>query len=348
MVLLKMRGVRLLTVLLIAVINSISISADANYVKDESITVSSAYYLPDHKGYNLDGTFAPITYSPVLAENDNERNLGSTWGAVELMGNYKINLKKDFLTGGSALTKDNSLKHTFTFGLSPVDVSFAINNSISPIAFLEFALGTSLATGWKAIGVDGLSVYTDPNGADTEPLQGVYSKTWLSGTFQFDLAAVMSGDTTWKHIVILSNHNINFNYFSAAGENDPWIYQGGDATFNGFQYDHSSFIGYKMPLVLEMTGLLIETGVNLFDYAKKSKVDESGWGSDYLELKLGALFSFKLSEHQSIVILPQFKRNIRFTDVTVKDKYFANRVVDTDNPTFWDFDRIAFSYSYKF
>ncbi len=348
MELLKMRGVKLLSLLLMAVITPVFISADDNYEKDVTMNVSSAYYFPDHKGFELDGDVAPMTYSPISAELDNQRDLGSTWGSVELMGSYNIILKKDFLTGGSALTKDNSLKHTLTLGFSPVNISLSINNTISPIAFLEFSVGTTIATGWKALGSDGLAIYTDPNGASDEPFQGVYSKTWLSGTFQFDLAALMSGDTTWKHVVILSNHNINFRYFSAAEVDEPWIFQSGAPTFNGFKYDHSTFIGYKMPLALDMTGILIETGVHPFDYAEKSPMDDSGWGSDYLELKLGAVFSFNFKEHHSLIVLPQFKRNIRFTDDSVKEKYFAFREVDVDDSTYWDFDRIAFSYTYKF
>lgn len=325
-----------------------SLIANNNYTKAETISIASAYYFPDHKGYKLNGDVAPVTYNPVISETKDQRDLGSTWGAAELMGTYKINLRRNFITGGTALTKDNNLKHSLSFGLSPVDVSLALSSTITPIAFLEFSLGSSIATGWKAIGVDGLARYNNPAGADDEPFQGFYQKTWLSGKFQFDLAAIMSGDTTWKHLIILSNHNINFKYFSGSNRNDPWIYQGGDALYNGFRYDHSSFIGYKMPLALDMAGLLVETGANLFDYAERSIMTHEGWGSDYISLKLGALLNFSFNKNHSIVILPQFKRNIRYTDSSVRNSYFAFRKTNSKNPTYWDFDRIAFSYTYKF
>ncbi|MBN1682506.1 hypothetical protein JW865_03015 [Candidatus Bathyarchaeota archaeon] len=345
--LLKMNVARSVVLLLI-VISSTYLYSETNRT-ESSFSVASAYYFPDHGGYNLESSFAPITYTPIEAVDDTERNIGSTWGALELQGNYNYTLIRPFLTGSGVLTQNNYLKNSLKFGLTPVDINFSINNIFSPIAFLEFSLGSSIATGWKAIGVNGLALYSDPiNGPEPDPFQGVLSKTWLAGTFQFDFAAILKGDITWKHIVVLSNHTLNFSYFTAADNDTPWIYQGADPQLNGFRYNHSSFIGYKMPTLLNTTGLLIETEQYLFDNADRSLIEDGGWGSDYIQLTLGWLFNFSITENQSIVILPQIRNKLHYTDDTAKNIYFFNRLVDTDSSTYWDFHRVAFSYSYKF
>ncbi|QEN04717.1 hypothetical protein EW093_08350 [Thiospirochaeta perfilievii] len=347
MELLKMRGIKLLSTLSILFFGLTPLFSQNDYIKEESVNVSSAYYFPNLSGFELDGNFAPITYTPIISELDTQRDLGSTWGAVELKGNYKLTLKRNFLTGASALTKDNSLKHTFSFDISPVTVSLETSTTISPIAFLEFTLGTQLGSGWKAVGADGLALYTNPLGPEEEAFQGVFSKTWLSGTFQFDTAALMGGDTTWKHIVLLSNHNLMLKYFSAAGTDEPWIFQAGDPSYNGFRYEQSTFVGYQMPLVLDMAGILFETGANLFDNATRSTMDSSGWGSDFIDTKIGVLLNFKVGENGAFVLLPQIKKRLRYTDGSVKELYFINRKTDINDPYFWSFDRIAISYTYK-
>ena len=341
-----MNVVKKILIILLSLV-SINIFADSDYEINKSINISSAYYFPNTSSYLLDGNFSPVTYTPITSGSSTERTIGSTWGAVELMGNYKLSLKKDFLTGGSTLTKDNNIEHVIKFAASPVDINISASTTLTPIAFLQFTIGSSIATGWKALGVNGLAIYTDETGVNSNAFQGAYFKEWLSGTFQFDLSAVLGGDKTWKHVVLLSNHNLIFNYFTAANQYEPWIYQGGDPTFNGFKYEQSTFLGYKMPLVLSMAGILFETGSNLFSNSSISTLNEGGWGSDFVNTKIGFLLNFKLNKNSSIVIMPQIKKHIRYTNSTVQQLYFKNRHTDTSNPYYWDFNRIAISYTHN-
>lgn len=348
MELLKMRGVKVLFLTLLLTSAPLLFS-ESGYDFNSSIGVESAYYFPDHSGYNLIDTdnFAPITYEVVEGE-EGERNLGSTWGGAELQAKYNFSFKKPFLTGGSELTQSNSLKHSFTLNLSPVDVGFSINNTFSPIAFLEFSLGTKVATGWnfETLGAVGLSRNLD--GVDREQLEGIFSETWFSGTFQFDLAAVMGGDTTWKHVILLSNHNLQYKHYTAAGVDEPWIYQA-DAgqTYNGFKYKTSNFIGYQMPIKLNMTGLLIETNTNLGSNAERGTLDKTSWGSNDNELAIGWVNSLTLSDNLSMVIMPQLKRKVRYSDETIQNEYFTDRETNSENPYYWDFHRVAITFSYK-
>ena len=344
----KMRGVRLAIVLFS--ISYILIAKENIGVIEESLTTSSAYYFPNHRGLNLSGGFAPIEYSVVEADKDTRRNIGSTWGSVELKETYKLSLTTPFITGNSSLTKGNNIKYTGIFSISPVTVEVGGEIALTPIAFLEFKLGGSTSSGWTVIGINGLGLNSVNNKLpDPDPFQGAMSQLWLTGTFKFDLAAILQGDTTWKHIILLSSHTVKYRNFSAAGDNDPWIYQGDNAdNFNGLRYHHTSFLGYQMPLVLNMAGLLVETQENISSVADKSTMDSSGWGSDFRRVRFGGLFNLKIDSHSSLTLLPQFSTAIRYVDDSVRELYFENRVTDRNNPTFIYFDRIAIVYTYKF
>ncbi len=350
MVLLKMRGVKQFTLFLFIFCSAIFSIYSIESGTEMSLSVGSAYYFPDNKGYNLNGDLAPITYSPIPASDTTERDLGSTWGGAELQGTYKFTYTMPFMTGGSSLTKDNSLKVSPKFSLSPVNFDIGIETTFTPIAFLDFTIGSTISSGWQAIGIVGLGLNNDPSSKPkSDSFQGILSQTWLSGTFKFDTAAILSGDTTWKHLIILTSHKITSKYFTAAGSNDPWTFQGSEGDkFNGFLYSSTSVVAYQMPLILEMAGVLVDTETNLFDNSSRSTMSSGGWGSDFVQVRFGGLLNFKFNDKHSLAILPQMINRVRYTDSTVKEGYFANRKVNTNSPIFFDFDRIAFSYTYKF
>lgn len=314
----------------------------------QTLSVASAYYFPDNQGYNLSGNTAPISYEPILANNDDERDLGSTWGGLELQGTYKLSLTEDFLTGGSALTKNNNIKYTFKGGLSPVNFDIGAEVTVTPIAFLDFTLGSTISSGWTAIGIVGLGLNNETGIVD-DSFQGILSQTWITGTFKFDTAAIMSGDKTWKHIILLSSHKLTYKYFSAAGENDPWAFQGGEGdNYNGYTYTSTSVLAYQMPLVLDMAGILVETETNIFNNSDRSTMADGGWGSDFVQVRFGGIFNLKFNDNHSFAILPQFITRPHYTDDTVNASYFEDRKINTDSPIYYDFDRIAFNYTYKF
>lgn len=347
MVLLKMRGIKLIILLTIITISPLLISASDSF-KEQQLTISSAYYFPDHKGFELMGDFAPVTYSPISTESESLRNLGSTWGGIELQATYKLSLTDDFLTGGTPLTSGNNIKKRLNFSITPVNFEVGGDITLTPIAFIALNLGSSVASGWEAIGIVGLGL-NNSEGFNKDPFQGILSQTWFAGTFQFDTAALLNGDTTWKHIIIQSTHKILYKNFSIAGEDDPWTFQGSEGNnYNGFIYNHTTFLGYQMPLVLNMAGFIVETETNLFDNSQRSTMNSGGWGSDFIKIRLGTLFNFNFNENHSLAILPQITTRPHFTNDTVKNSYFANRKIDTNSPIYFDFERIAFVYNYKF
>lgn len=336
MELLRMKGVNITLIILLSL--SSILFADKSFTLDQSLSTSMAYYFPDHGGYNLEGDFAPIDYS-VIEGDEGERNLGSSIGGFELIEEYKFSLTKGVLQGESFLTKDNKFKITGKAKLSPVTTGLDIDLLLTPVAFLDFYIGTGFDTGWFALNVVGLGLNNEGTTPNEAPFQGALSQTWVGGTFKFDLAAVLPGDPTWKHIVLLSNHKYTYKHFSEAENSDPWVFQGADS-FNHLEYKSTTLLGYQMPLILETAGLLIET-------THKIHADDN-FNTDFVKVRFGGIFNLKFNEQHSLAILPQFTTRERYTDSSVKEEHFTNREVDSTSPIYYDFERVALSYTYKF
>ena len=176
---------------------------------------------------------------------------------------------------------------------------------------------------------------------ESASLQGVVLNTWFGGTFQFDLAALLPGD--WTHVVTLLSPSLQYAWFSRAVKGQAWMFEADNGeNFNGWKFLGSYFLGYKMPLALELAGLLLETEQNIGYVHELSTTASGGWGSDFLLLTLSPVLNFRLTEHSTLAVLFQFRRERLYTSDTVFYAYYANRKY---SGTYWDFYRIAFSYS---
>lgn len=317
---------------------------------ETKISFNGAWYLPDHKGYQTGGTWIPVDFSPVEKSTDLQRDLGSSWGPAEALVKIDHSYTFPMLQGESFLTRDNNLKVTLTGELSPVTLQGGAEAELTPVAFMKVALGSALGTGWN-MGFNGLGLNNDP---DSEPekdsFPGVVSFTWLETTLQFDLAAVLPGtekDKQWKHVLMLFSSKMSYKHFSGAAKDQPWQYQADSGSnYNGFILENNFFLGYQMPLILERTGILVNTKEKLFSVRELSPTAKGGWGSDFRDVRFGPVFNFKMGRHE-VALLPQFAKRIRLTDETVRNIHFTQREADRDNPWYLDFDRIVILYSCK-
>ena len=73
-------------------------------------------------------------------------------------------------------------------------------------------------------------------------------------------------------------------------------------------------------------------------------MDEGGWGSDFMKVNIAPVAVVELKEGHKLTIQFQFARERDYTDATVGNESFLNRSVDSENPSYWYFRRIAFSY----
>jgi hypothetical protein len=312
-------------------------------------------YLPDNEGFGVsDGGFAPITYDPESLPGsftpigtDQGRDLGSTWGPAEIQLLLTHRIRVPFLVGSGALTSGNNVTFSFTGALSPVSTRLETRVNFTPIAFLDFFAGAMAGTGWDIGLFNGMGLNADGTGnPESASFQGVVTKSWIGGTFQFDLAAVVPGD--WMHVVTLISPKLQYAWFSGAEKAEAWMWEADEGeNFNGFMFFGTYFLGYQPPLVLDTVGLLVETEQNL-GYVKDLDAEEgTDWGSEYVQITVSPVFSFTLSESSSLAVLFQFRRERLYdeSDDSIFANYFRNR---NQIGTYWDFYRIAFSYGLRF
>lgn len=312
-----------------------------------------AYYFDDNKGFDVaDGTFAPLSYTPeearkgyLLPVNDKGRDLGNGWGGVEAKASITHKIKVPFMQGTGALTSDNNVLYQFKGELSPVSLNAIATASVTPIAFLNFQAGVNLGTGWNIFGLfNGLGLNNDGSGIpEVDPMPGAIVKYWLSGTFQFDLGAIIPGE--WTHVIMAATGKFEHKSFSNAETGDAWQYEGDTGeNFNGYSFLGSYIFGYQTPYKVKTIAFLVETEQMLGDNRKMSASDNVDWGSDFTQITFGPLANIQLSEDSSIVILIQFRTEKLYTKETVFNNYFRNREYDG---SYIDFRRIAFSYTKK-
>jgi len=318
-----------------------------------SLSVEGAYYLPDHKGYEVsNGGLAPISYSPVALDPsfipptvaDQGRTLGSSWGPAEIQVLLNHTIRVPFLVGRGSLTSGNNVSFSITGSLSPVSARLEGEATLTPIAFLNVYAGAMAATGWDIGLFNGMGLNADGSGVpESASLQGAVLKSWIGGTFQFDLAALLPGD--WTHVVTLLSPRLQYAWFSGAERGQAWMFEADiGENFNGWKLLGSYFLGYQMPLVLNTVGVLLQTEQNLGYVRDLSPLAGGGWASDFLLITIAPVLNFKLSERSSLAALFQFRRERLYTSDSMFYAYFENR---NYSGVYWDFYRIAFSYSLK-
>ena len=107
------------------------------------------------------------------------------------------------------------------------------------------------------------------------------------------------------------------------------------------------------PGYLKMVGIRIEnekrlTGMN------KSKMEDGGWGSDFLSTKFGPMFVFEFKGITkddfvyNLIILTEFATKRQYTDETVIFRDFRDRNINKSNDTFVHFWRLAIVFNMKF
>lgn len=360
-----MKLIRIILMLLIIFSAIFSLSAEG--IEHETSTgVEFAYYFDDNEGYGQTGGFVAPNYSPVetpagfVSATDDyssteARTLGSGWGAVELQAFLKHKITIPALLGDNSLVKDNNVQLDFNLYASPVAAYTEISATVTPIAFMKFDMGGMVGTGWNTSLFNGMG--NNINGEiDETSFAGVVTELFSSVTLQFDLAAFIPGE--WTHVVSFVNAKFLYSHYSTeeAEDGDPWQWLADDGeNLNGWEFIGSYFIGYQMPLVLDTVGFLVKTtqliGPNsqLSTMAGEdgdlSTTDDNGWGSDFISVTFGPLANFSFNEHHSLAVLLQFKSDIDYTDDSIFNQFYQNRIFED---TYVKFYRVAMAYNYKF
>ena len=313
-----------------------------------TLEIYGAYLFGNQEGFGIDGGYAPISYKEVPKEelshnaNDPGRGLGTTWGGIEGKVFLTHSIKVPFLVGEGVFS-NNNIEYRFSGELTPMSIIGGARIILTPIAFLKFSTGASVGTGWTIGSLNGLGRNLpgpDNEEPQTEPLSGVVYGFWFSGTFQFDLGAVVPGE--WSHVVMAVTPKIEYKAFTGADADTPWEFEGdGGKNFNGWKFKSSWFLGYQMPIFINTVGILMETNQYIANNKKRSTKASNGWGSDFTAITFGPLANVKLSDKSSLTILVQFENAIDYSDATIGNRYFEYREYQD---TYIYFTRIAFIY----
>ncbi len=315
----------------------------------DTFTVQGAYSFDNNYGWGVNGGWTPPSYTPIekdlglLAPGDNGRNLGSGWGGAGIEALYKRSLKFPFLQGEGALLSGNNIKINLTAALNPISLRGESEVVFTPVAFLQFALGGSLGSGWDAVIFNGVGLNTQTSGEITRTsFGGAVLKTWIAGTFQFDLEALVPGE--WNHILLLAKVQAGYQHYTGALGGQAWQWQAdGGENFNTFNLTSTYFLGYQMPMLVDTVGVLLETNTNLEPARSYSTINSGGWGSDFVGIVFGPLVHFQVSKDLGFALLLQVENYLDYTDATIFNKFYGHRSVENLG---WRFKRLAFNMNW--
>jgi len=271
---------------------------------------------------------------------------------------YKHNFIFPVFQGDNPLTSGNNLKLDLTAEVTPISLNGIIQAELTPIAFLKFTAGVRLGAGWH-INLFGGNLYgTGFNLINTDKSElykgGAFDalmlKTYIGGTFQFDLAAVIPGD--WNHVVMQTYHEINYHANTSAKNGEPWYFESDDGeNRNGFNYFGNIVIGYQMPIFLNMVAFMAEMDLYLYDNVQSlNGKNRESWGDNLIRWKFSNILNFQVTDQFSIALITQLRTQRNFTNYKKSDEpqlHYQERDLKTSDPLRFEFYRVAAIITFK-
>jgi hypothetical protein len=237
-----------------------------------------------------------------------------------------------------AMDVRDNLKLKLSASISPVSVGASLGANWLPFPFLELVINSTAGSGWNIPIANGLRINqrVDPDGNELvgDAFAGLIWSIEGGGAFQFDYAALVPGD--WNHILFRTYHGLEYKAFTAAEAGVSWLYQADEGeNRNGWSYYGNAFIGYQMPLVLNLVGLLVEGDKYLYD-----SPDGEEWGDDLIRWTLGVVTNFTLTKNLGLTIISQANTVRNFTSDTRDYGFYQDRRI-TEDPVRLQFYRLA-------
>jgi hypothetical protein len=266
-----------------------------------------------------------------------------------------------FLQGDDFLTKGNNIKTVFSVNVTPVSLSGEAAGVLTPAAFLELTAGGFLGTGWNiTMGrkpVCGLGLNLPNTGRENAfyggnklsaikgtPLDGLVWKMYGGATLQFDTEAVWPGE--WRHILFRAYTEMNYRAYTRATGGQSWVYEAdNEENRNGWNYYGKFFIGYQMPLFLNMFGIQVEIDKYLYNTPNGYY-----WGDELGRWIFSGAVNFAVTPRFGAMFVVQCRtmRNYLDGDRNNSAHYFYQyREVDRSNPVRLEFYRVAAILTYK-
>lgn len=266
--------------------------------------------------------------------------------ALELKAILTQAIRLPFLVGEGSLLKDNNIQFKLGEELTPVDANATLDITWTPIAFLQVMAGASIGSGWDIGFAHGLSLNQrsglHDNYLDVTPFQALMWKVKFGAAFQFDAAAIAPGD--WNHVVFRTYHEFYYRGLAGVPNDVSWLYEADvGENRNGWNYYGNYFVGYQMPIVLDMIGLLLES--DLFLYTTPGR---QAWGDDLIRWNFGPVIDFRLSKQTTLAILAQWKTQRNFLAGSESYGFYQDRLINNSDPLRLIFNRVGLVLDVKF
>lgn len=259
-------------------------------------------------------------------------------------------LWRPFLAGEGPLTKDNNLRLELGASVSPVSFNGSLGLRLTPLAPLQWYAGVKAGSGWNLPIAQGLRINepeTDRNGnptGDAEltggPLAGVVWSFEAGGLFQFDLAALFPG--AWNHAVLQTYHALRYKAYTGASKDESWLYEADEGeNRNGWNYYGVYFLGYRMPIALDLLGILVEENLRLY-----ASPGGSAWGDRLPRWTVGPLANYSFTDRFGASLLLQFRTARNFTSDTEDKGFYQDRRLRSESLDL-EFYRVALTLTWK-
>lgn len=254
-----------------------------------------------------------------------------TWPPQALVG-VTQNFKVPLMQFDNPLTKDNNINFKIGAELSPISFEGKFGIVWTPIAFLEFYTESRVGSGWNIKSLYGLALNKNNAGKSNYiPLnfsKSIYSFSF-GGAFQFDLGAVIPND--WSHVVFRTDQAALYKAMSGVDSETSWLYQADSGeNRNGWKYQASYLIGYKMPIFLDLIAMKIDVEKKLF--ASPKGLDNKKWGENLFLTTFGPIINFNIKKDYNIMLLAQWQTKPLYKGGGEAD-FYQTRVLDTDKKT---------------
>lgn len=269
---------------------------------------------------------------------------------LETQLQFNLGIAYPFLAGAGPLTADNELRLELGASVSPVSVNGSAALRWTPLAPVQLFSGLSAGSGWNLPFADGLRVNepeTDGTGTATGdadltggPLEGLVWCWESGGLFRFDLGAISPGD--WNHAVFQTYHALRYRAYTGASGGESWLYEADEGeNRNGWNYYGVYFAGYRMPIALDLVGVLVEEKLRLYRTS-----GGKAWGDRLPEWTVGPLLNYSFTPRLSAALLVQARSVRSYTEETEDYGYYRARRLKTESLSL-EFYRAALTVSYR-
>lgn len=245
--------------------------------------------------------------------------------------------------GTHPLFRNADFKWAAGLEVSPVTVRALLDCRFTPLPFLSFGAGASLGTGWNVFGLDGLGVYEKVL-ADYEgltPFSNDYYDLWAGGTLQFDTGVLFPGE--WTHVVMQLNGNVRREAVTGIDDGEIWVWMESENHANGVLFEISAFLGYQMPLPVDLVGILFDVSGH-FDGSDYGNYDTT-FDGDFRIANFSLMANIAWDASNSVAFL---------TRVNSRRSYATPHSDESEEPLLqktgreWYFDGILFRWEHRF